>query len=581
MFPRREAEENQYHHIRIFMKDIHGLGTVVTTDVLVLGAGGAGMCAALKARESGAEVLVLDKGGTGWCGQVPIGGGILAYVHPENANAWAKKVTEQSYYFNNQDWTHAFGEGMSKALTALAGLGLSFLKKNGEIDILNWGPGIYVTLFDAPKSLVALKKTANARGVKTMDKIYAIDLLKHGDRAVGAVGLGLVDGKTYIFNAKAVIIAMGGCGYLHEKTYASCLGDGAAMGYRAGAQLINAEFGSGYVWGAKVLGKELFGIHYYLYLENARGERIMGKYYPELMTGKHSVYTFDPRVIDAMQKEVMAGLGPIYLNLKGLTDAEIAGLAEDQDTPLTHLMANDNIKLLREKAGIDITRERIEMLPRYLYSGGGMKIDTECRTTLAGLWAAGASSSNGWWGVGGGQGGLGVASAAVTGLRAGESAGKYAVGAKLNAIEYTEAKRVIERTLAPMQKKGDTDAAEVTYRIHDAVVPMKYNRQREASRMKEALGIVREAREKLARVGAADFHDLARYHAAESMAMAAEFTFRSALMREESRAGHFREDFPERDDKNWFRWITIESKPDGPALATLPVPPGKYRLKPE
>jgi succinate dehydrogenase/fumarate reductase flavoprotein subunit len=562
------------------MKDIHGLGTVITTDVLVLGAGGAGMCAALKAKESQVDVLVLDKCGTGWCGQVPIGGGILAYVHPEHVDEWAKRVTVQSNYFNNQDWTYAFGEDMPKAMTALEGMGVTFLKKDGEIDILNWGPGIHVTLFDAPKSLVALKKTAADRGIRMMDKIYAVDLLKKDDRVVGAVGLGLVDGRTYIFNAKAVIVAMGGCGYLHEKTYASCLGDGAAMGYRAGAQLVNAEFGSGYVWGAKVLGKELFGIHFYLYLENDRGEKIMGKYYPELMTGKHSVYTFDPRVIDAMQKEVRAGLGPIYLNLKGLSDEEIAGLAEDQATPLTHLMANDNLRLLREKAGIDTAQERIEMLPRYLYSGGGLKIDTACRTTLEGLWAAGASSSNCWSGGGGGQGGLGVASAAVTGFRAGESSGKYAETGKLYDIDYADAKRVIERALVPMKKKGDIDAAEVTYRIHDAVVPMKYNRQREAGRMKEALGIIKEAREKLKRVGAADFHDLARYHAAESMAMAAEFTFRAALMREESRAGHFREDFPNRDDKNWFKWITIERQKDVPALFTLPVPVNKYRLKP-
>jgi succinate dehydrogenase / fumarate reductase, flavoprotein subunit len=562
------------------MKDIHELGTVVTTDVLVLGAGGAGMCAALKAKESQVDVLVLDKCGIGWCGQVPIGGGILAYVHPENVDEWAKRVTVQSSYFNNQDWTYAFGGDMHKAVSTLAGMGVTFLKKNGEIDILNWGPGIYVTLFDAPKSLVALKKTAKARGVKMMDKIYAVDLLKRGDRVVGAVGLGLVDGKMYIFNTKAVIAAMGGCGYLHEKTYASCLGEGAAMGYRAGAQLVNAEFGSGYVWGAKVLGKELFGIHFYLYLENARGEKIMGKYYPELMTGRHSVYTFDPRVIDAMQKEVSAGLGPIYLNLTGLTDREIGGLAEDQATELTHLMANDNLRLLREKAGIDTAKERIEMMPRYLYSGGGLRIDTDCRTTLEGLWAAGASSSNSWSGGGGGQGGLGVASAAVTGFRAGESAGKYAEKGERYDIDYAEAKRVIERALAPMGRQGDIDAAEVTYRVHDAVVPMKYNRQREAGRMKEALGIIKEARGKLARVGAANYHDLARYHAAESMAMAADFTFRAALMREESRAGHFREDFPNRDDKNWFKWITIERKKGAPVLATLPVPLNKYRWQP-
>jgi succinate dehydrogenase/fumarate reductase flavoprotein subunit len=154
------------------------------------------------------------------------------------------------------------------------------------------------------------------------------------------------------------------------------------------------------------------------------------------------------------------------------------------------------------------------------------------------------------------------------------------VTVKLHDIDYTDARRAIDRALAPMQRKGDTDAAEVTYRVHDAVVPMKYNRQREAGRMKEALGIIKEAREKLARVGAADFHDLARYHSAESMVTAAEFTFKTALMREESRVGHFREDFPQKDDKNWFKWITIQRKKGGPALATLPIPIKSYKFQP-
>jgi succinate dehydrogenase/fumarate reductase flavoprotein subunit len=131
-----------------------------------------------------------------------------------------------------------------------------------------------------------------------------------------------------------------------------------------------------------------------------------------------------------------------------------------------------------------------------------------------------------------------------------------------------------------MKRKGDTDAAEITYRVHDAVVPMKYNRQREAGRMAEALGIIKEAREKLARVGAQDFHDLARYHAAESMAAAAEFTYRAALMRRESRAGHVREDFPQRDDQNWFKWITIQNKKGKPELDTLPIPLNNYRFQP-
>jgi succinate dehydrogenase/fumarate reductase flavoprotein subunit len=554
--------------------------TVVTTDVLVLGAGGAGMCAALKARESGADVLMIDKCGVGYNGQVPIGGGILAYVYPSYADEWAAKVTRGSHFFNNQDWTYAFGRRMHQTTMDLADLGLTFLKKDGEIEILTWGPSIHVTLFDAPKSLVALRRTAAARGVRMLDKIFVIDLLKNGDQVVGALAFGLVDGRIYEFKAKATIIATGNCGYQHEKTYSSVQGEGPAMGYRAGAQLTNAEFNSMYVWGVKLLGKELMGIHFYLHLENARGEKIMGKHYPELMVGEHAVFTFDPRVIDAMYKEVKAGLGPIYLNVTGMTDAQIAALGDPVYEGLTHIMANDTMYLLKEKAGVDPFNERMELWPRLLYSGGGLRVDTNCRTTLPGLWAAGGACSNIWTCGAGSQGGLGVQSAAVTGFTAGEDAGAYAIANPRLDIDPAYAEHVLARALAPMERPGDADPHEVAYKVHEAVVPMKYNRIREAGRMKEALSVLQEARERLQRVGVGDFHDLARYHSAESMLMAAEASYRAALLREESRSQHFREDFPVRDDKNWLKWITIEQGEGGPRLSTTPVPLDTYPLQP-
>jgi succinate dehydrogenase/fumarate reductase flavoprotein subunit len=552
---------------------IEGLGTVISTDVLVLGAGGAGMCAALKASESRAEVLVLDKCGIGWAGQIPIGGGIVAYVSPQQAGEWCRQVTRDSYSFNNQDWTQAFAGDIHQSTLALAAMGVPFLRdKKGEIALISWEKGTSMTLFDAPGSLIALKKTARARGITMLDKVYAIDLLQRNGQVIGAVGLGLVDGETYIFNAKAVIIATGGCGFLHEKTYSFCLGEGPAMGYRAGAQLINCEFGSSYVYGARVLGKQLEGIHYYLYLENAGGEKIMAKYNPELMTGRHTVFTHDHRVIDAMIQEVEAGRGPIYLNLKNLKAEEYKDIEEDRMEGLTHLSGNDNLAILKYKAGLDPTQDKIEMQPMYLHGGGGLRVGLNCQTTLAGLWAAGSAASTGWSGGGKHPGGVGIASAMVTGFRAGESAGEYAMSHRRREIDVPSARNVIERIVAPLHRKGDIDASEVTYQVHEAVVPVKYSLKREAGRMREALGIVQKAKEKLAGVGAVDNHDLARCHQAESMAMAAEFTFKAALMREESRAGHHREDFPSRDDKNWFKWITIEQKGGAPNLSTIPVP---------
>jgi succinate dehydrogenase/fumarate reductase flavoprotein subunit len=306
----------------------------------------------------------------------------------------------------------------------------------------------------------------------------------------------------------------------------------------------------------------------------------MGKYYPELMVGEHAVYTFDPRVIRAMYEEVKAGRGPIYINLTGLSDAEIAWCGDDIVPDLTHLMANDTMLLVKEKVGVDPAKEKLEMWPRYLYSGGGLRIDIHGRTGLAGLWAAGGACSNCWTNGGGSQAGLGVQSAAITGFVAGEDAAAHALSNERLDIDQAQAEQVIARMVAPMGRAGEVDAADITYRVHEAIVPMKYNRIREAGRMQEALGILQEAKEDLQRIGAADFHDLARYHSAESMLMAAEFTLTAALMREESRAQHFREDFPQRDDKNWFKWINIERQDGGPKLSTLPVPLGDYRLQP-
>ena len=92
------------------MQKLEDMGTVITTDVLVLGAGGAGMCAALKAKESNVDVLMIDKCGIGWNGQVPIGGGILAYIYPDYVSEWTEKVTRDSHFFNNQDWTYIMGQ---------------------------------------------------------------------------------------------------------------------------------------------------------------------------------------------------------------------------------------------------------------------------------------------------------------------------------------------------------------------------------------------------------------------------------------------------------------------------------------
>jgi succinate dehydrogenase/fumarate reductase flavoprotein subunit len=149
-------------------------------------------------------------------------------------------------YLNNQDWIYAFAQDVYSNIMALDALNFPFFKEKGEAAIYSMQKHFNHVRFNRAKSLVRLKASAAKQGVKTLDKVYMIDLLRRDGREVGAMGFGLADGKTYIFHAKAVIIASDSCRYKRTKLFVVNAGEGVAMAYRAGAQLINAEFTNTY-----------------------------------------------------------------------------------------------------------------------------------------------------------------------------------------------------------------------------------------------------------------------------------------------------------------------------------------------
>jgi succinate dehydrogenase / fumarate reductase flavoprotein subunit len=109
---------------------------------------------------------------------------------------------------------------------------------------------------------------------------------------------------------------------------------------------------------------------------------------------------------------------------------------------------------------------------------------------------------------------------------------------------------------------------------------MKYNLRRSKERLEEALAKLDELKDKLHALQAKDLHYLSKCHEIESMALCAELTFRAALMRTESRGFHFREDFPEHDDKNWLKWIILKQDGGEMKLASQPIPIIKYQFQP-
>jgi len=160
------------------------------------------------------------------------------------------------------------------------------------------------------------------------------------------------------------------------------------------------------------------------------------------------------------------------------------------------------------------------------------------------------------------------------------SAARYAAEAAPVDISAAEAETLKNMIFTPMQDKNNLSPADAIAVLQDVTAPMKYNLRRSKERLEEALARLDELKEKLPTLRAKDLHYLSKCHEVKSMALCAELTFRAALMRTESRGFHFREDFPERDDENWLKWIILQQDNGEMKLSTQPIPISKYKIKP-
>lgn len=568
------------------MRRMDALGQRITTDVLVIGGGLSGMLAAIKAREKGVDVLVVDKGGTGWAGQMPVTGGYSMFLFPDHFEEWFTWMVESGEYLNNQEWTSLYGKENHDAISEGVDLGLPFDMTEGRVTVIHRDRHYTTARYDQDKFLLRLKSAAAKKGVRLMDKIFMVDLLHEDGKVAGAVGFGLIDGKTYILKAKATIIANGGCMPQAHRFFVVNTGEGVAMAYRAGAELMNVEFGGGYGFGYKE-GEIRRRSPTYLFYENSLGERFMGKYYPELMSGFQSgkeMGGFFP-IIDAMAREIRAGRGPITIDFRNLTpeEKEIAlryqSLPRDEGTAL----GSDFLKFLRENTTLNPDENKIEVEIQRYDGPGPIRVDLECKTTVEGLWAVGdaCTQGSGCFGATGiGQyPGNGVSFAMVSARIGGRSAGEYAAISPEARVNDRDVKRIVNRMLAPLNRQSVLSLDTVLYQIQETIIPIESYLYREAGRLNKSLAKIDEAIGRLVELGASDFHELHRYHQGRSMALIAKLSLTSALLREESRGNHIREDFPDRDNNKWLKWIVIKDDEGEPGFFIEPIPLEKYRLK--
>jgi succinate dehydrogenase / fumarate reductase flavoprotein subunit len=556
---------------------------VLSTDVLVMGGGIAGLCAANKAADQGVNVLMVDKANVPWTGQLPTSGGGFSCIPPDKTEMQVKFIVEEGEYLSDQDFTRFFVKETYPCLHEMAEWGTPF-KKGLDGKLLE--PLGRLSLHHTEMCLPVLQARALEKGVKVLNRVYMVDLLKQDGRITGAVGFHYHTGDFYIIQARATIIASGGCNYKSRALFHTNCGEGVAMAYNAGAELRNAEFANTFMVSNKYSSMDTrmssMATNYY---ENALGESMVKKY-PELdpildpSTPPWMGGLIFRRWIRAFYREIAAGRGPIYLNYTRKPEAALGFGDGFRPRELSHGYVN-----MVQKAGIDLTKERVEWTIVPEFHGGPVRVDLNCETTLPGLYATGDACQNGSAYEGalegcGLSGGVPLGFAAVTGFRAGIAAGKAARKApepKYSAQAVSKMKREI---FAPLDAAGAYTAYDAIKDIQTVVFKLTNSYIKSKDRLENSLAVIDKVKAKLPSIAAKDTHELVRYHEARAMALNAETLFKASLMRTETRGTNIREDFPKRDDKNWMKWIIIKKQDSEMKFSTEPVPIEKYKYKP-
>jgi succinate dehydrogenase / fumarate reductase flavoprotein subunit len=576
-------------------------------DVVVIGAGGAGLRAVIEARERGLKVAVVSKSLFGKAHTVMAEGGCAASMGNTNPkDNWKIHFGDTmrgGKFLNNWRMAELHAKEAPDRVWELETYGALFDRlKDGKISQRNFGGHTYPRLAHVgdrtglelirtmQQKIVSLQQEdyAEAGDYEARIRVFAectiTELLKDGDRIAGAFGYWRDSGKFVVFEAPAVVLATGGIGKSFKVTSNSWeyTGDGHALALRAGASLINMEFvqfhPTGMVWPPSVKGILVTegvrgdgGV-----LKNSDGNRFMFDYIPPVFKGQYAETEQEadqwlkdndsarrtpdllPRdeVARAINSEVKAGRGSphggVFLDIASrLAPAEI-----NRRLPSMYHQ-------FKELAGVDITKEPMEVGPTCHYVMGGVEVDADTgAATVAGLFAAGECSG----GMHGSNrlGGNSLSDLLVFGRRAGLGAADYVRALSSRpAVAQDGIDTAAKRALAPFEGPTNGDAAENPYTLQLEL----------QQSMNDLVGIIRKSEEITEALGRLDklrerFKNLhveghRQYNPGwnlaidlRNMLLVSECVAKAALERTESRGGHTRDDHPSMDS-SWRKQLLV------------------------
>ncbi|MFB3883960.1 MAG: FAD-binding protein [Thermodesulfobacteriota bacterium] len=556
------------------MKLDESRANIIDTDVLVIGGGIAGCFAALKASEIVKNVTVIEKatlrrGGSVGPGMDHVSAGVGSPI-PNTPTLEEAIKDAQSTGVGKRGLSGFSGnhflkvaKGMYDRILDFERFGVKMREDNGSFKQIwpkergNYGC-LTVRGVDLKTKLgEAVQKTK----VNVLERTMAVDLLTHDGAVTGAVALNVRNGMITVVKSKAIVVSTGVAGrvfipqdglFLTYDSTTNC-GDGSAMAYRAGAELINVEFA--YLDYVSVRdGGGIFGLmpfEWLPHLVNQRGEQLINS------------WEDSRNRLDIMIREIKEGRGPVYWDCRHLPEEAFEILERNiaNEYPITQKWYKD--------WGINIRKDLIPIQIVPCSFCGGLLIDEDMKTSLKGLYAAGDQTSFTY----------GLSGSASSGHLAGEYAANYAREAGKQSIEEEQVQRCIGKIRAPLREKGinPIELEEMARAISTDYTGLG----RTGVVREKGLEILMGLREKyIPTLHARNFHELMRCVEVQNIFDTIEMHIRASLVRKESRSikrggisfwQHQRNDYP-KTDPEWEKWIVIHRENGEMRLSTRKLP---------
>lgn len=541
-------------------------------DVLVVGAGLAGLRAALEAKRKGVDVAVITKVHPVRSHSNAAQGGINASLGiGDSWETHAYDTVKGSDYLADQDAVEVLCREGPNDIIELEHMGVIFNRNpEGRIDMRAFGGATktrtcYVADITGQVILHVMYEQSLKTNILVYEEWFVTSLIMEDGQCRGVVALEIRTGRLYPIRAKAVIVCTGGLGRVYEPSTNAliCTGDGIALAYRAGAPVMDMEMVQYHPTTLKSNGA--------LITEGARGE---GAYLIN-STGERFLTRYAPHMMELAARDVISRAEQVEINeghdVDGCVLLDCRHLGREKI--MTKLGQIHELAL--DYAHVDIIEQPVPVRPGMHYIMGGIKTDINGVTSVPGLYAAGECACVSVHG-GNRLGGNSLLDTVVFGRRAGASAAEYAKNTPPVELPDSVISPNEEQIRAIFRRPDNGLRSADLRRRMGTLMHQKVGVFRDREGLTEAVNGIKGLKEQYSKVTVHDkgktFNtDLQFMLELGMMLDCAETIAASALAREESRGAHYRLDFPKRDDENWLKHTLVYYTPEGPRIDYAPV----------